>query len=107
VWGIAILLWKTGIAIVPYLVALSYSTLVVAALPWPLLAHWGRWGDFSYGMYLFAFPVQQTIVHFAGPALPLAANVGLSFGITLVLAILSWHLVERPALELKSVVPRS
>jgi peptidoglycan/LPS O-acetylase OafA/YrhL len=103
-WAIAILLSKTGIAIVPYLLALSYSTLVVAALPWPLLTHWGRFGDFSYGMYLFAFPVQQSIVHFAGPNLPLAANVALCFAITLVLAVLSWHFVERPALALKSAV---
>jgi peptidoglycan/LPS O-acetylase OafA/YrhL len=55
-------------------------------------------------MYLFAFPVQQAIVHFVGPNLPLAANVGLCFAITLVLAVLSWHFVERPALALKAAV---
>ena len=103
-WGVAILLSKTAVAMVPYLLALSYSTLVVAALPWPVLTHWGRFGDFSYGMYLFAFPVQQAIVHFAGPQLPLAANIALCFAITLVLAVLSWHFVERPALDLKSAV---
>jgi len=103
-WAAAILLQSTAIAIVPYLVALAYSTLVVASLPWPLLTQWGRFGDFSYGMYLYAFPVQQTIVHVAGPSLPLVANIALCFAITLALAALSWHFVERPALALKSMV---
>jgi peptidoglycan/LPS O-acetylase OafA/YrhL len=53
-------------------------------------------------MYLFAFPVQQTVVHFAGSSLPLAADIAICFGATLCLAALSWHLVERPALALKS-----
>ena len=26
----------------------------------------GKYGDFSYGMYIYAFPVQQTIAHFIG-----------------------------------------
>jgi peptidoglycan/LPS O-acetylase OafA/YrhL len=67
-----------------------------------VLTGFGRWGDFSYGMYLFAFPVQQTIVHFAGPGLSQPLNIAICFGVTLCLAALSWHLVERPALELKS-----
>src|SRR4029079_15870582 len=103
-WGVAILLSKTAVAMVQYLLALSYSTLVVAALPWPVLTHWGRFGDFSYGMYLFAFPVQQAIVHFAGPQLPLAANIALCLAITLVLAAPSSHLVERTTLDLKPAV---
>ena len=100
-WVAAVLAAGNAYAIVLYMVALAYSTLVVAAAPWGLLTHWGRYGDFSYGMYLFAFPVQQTIAHFQGARLPLAWDIALVFGITLVLAILSWHLVERPALALK------
>ncbi len=101
-WGAAFALASTAYAIVPYMLALSYSTLLFAALPWPVLTGFGRWGDFSYGMYLFAFPVQQTVVHFAGASLPLPWNIALCFAVTLLCAALSWHLVERPALALKA-----
>ena len=60
----------------------------------------GRVGDLSYGTYLWAFPVQQTIVHFLpGMApLPLFALAGTA---TILLAALSWHLIEKRALALK------
>lgn len=63
-------------------------------------------GDYSYGIYLFGFPLQQTLV-FLFPALkvwwalfPIAALT------TCAAAIASWHLVEQPALSLRSVLIR-
>jgi peptidoglycan/LPS O-acetylase OafA/YrhL len=67
-----------------------------------VLTGFGGWGDFSYGMYLFAFPVQQTIVHFGGAVLSLPLNIAICFVVTLCCAAISWHLVEHPALQLKS-----
>ncbi len=59
--------------------------------------------DLSYGIYLYAFPVQQTLVALLAPAtMPLVA---LSIPPTLLLAALSWRLVERPALRLKQLPP--
>ena len=101
-WAAAWLLAATAYGSLTYLVALAYTTLLVAVLPWPVLTGFGRWGDFSYGMYMFAFPVQQTIVHFGGAALPLPVDIALCFVVTLGCAALSWHLVEYPALQLKS-----
>ena len=54
-------------------------------------------GDLSYGIYSYAWPVQQTMVDLAGPMDPLT-NIALSVPVTLALAWLSWHLVEKPAL---------
>ncbi len=56
-------------------------------------------GDMSYGVYIMAFPVQQLGVHGAR-TLNWSFTVSLVFSIavTLVLAYLSWHLVEKPAL---------
>lgn len=57
-----------------------------------------RFGDFSYGLYLYAFPVQQMIVAWLGPGQPLRM-VCLSFIGTLLLAILSWYLIEQPIMK--------
>jgi peptidoglycan/LPS O-acetylase OafA/YrhL len=69
------------------------------------LMGFGRYGDFSYGLYLFAFPVQQAVIHVLGRAFPFLASLGLTFVITLALAMASWHLVEAPALALKQRGP--
>jgi len=57
-------------------------------------------GDYSYGLFLYGFPVQQAIVQLDPGigALPLTAA---ALSVALVLAVLSWHGVERRALDLK------
>lgn len=57
-------------------------------------------GDYSYGLFLYGFPVQQAIVQIDPGigALPLTASALL---VALALAALSWHGVERRALDLK------
>lgn len=64
-----------------------------------------RRGDLTYGLYLYAFPVQLLLVHWFRPRLD---PIGLFFAasaVTAVLATLSWHLVERPCLRLKRPRP--
>jgi peptidoglycan/LPS O-acetylase OafA/YrhL len=61
-------------------------------------------GDFSYGTYLYAFPIQQLLVMWfmAGHPVLLFA---LATPLTLVAAALSWRLVERPFLRRKQAQP--
>lgn len=63
-------------------------------------------GDYSYGFYLFAFPVQQTLAYLF-PALrhwwliiPVATVVTLGF------AWLSWNFIEKPVLGRKKEIAR-
>lgn len=56
--------------------------------------------DVSYGVYLYAFPVQQAVISVASP-LGLWPTMLLAAAITVGLACLSWWVVERPALRLK------
>lgn len=61
-----------------------------------------RLGDLSYGMYIFAFPVQQIIAQWGqGRGWLFGVSLGLSFVSTAALAYLSWHLVEKQALRFK------
>lgn len=63
----------------------------------------GKFGDFSYGIYIYAFPVQQSVTFFLGDKASVGYNILISFPITLLLAYLSWHLIEKQALKLKNV----
>lgn len=85
-------------------VLLPYCTLALAMSHQRVLARAGRFGDFSYGLYLYGFLVQQTVNHFTHNTLSALQNALVSLPIALALAVLSWHYVEKPMLALK---PRS
>ncbi len=80
--------------------ALPYAVLVVGLASTPGVRRAARFGDMSYGLYLWAFPVQQLVVHFLGVQ-RMVVDVPLVTGLTLALAFVSWHLVEHPSLRLK------
>lgn len=61
----------------------------------------GRYGDFSYGLYLWGWPSQQIVQSLAAPA-HWELNVALALPLALAFAALSWFLVEKPALAFKS-----
>jgi peptidoglycan/LPS O-acetylase OafA/YrhL len=83
-----------------YAAFLAPLVLHLAYLPGGRVRRFNGWGDFSYGVYIYAFPIQQTLVWLT-PGLSLGAMVALSCLITLAVAVLSWNLVERPALARK------
>lgn len=55
--------------------------------------------DISYGIYLWAYPIQQAVVQLFPGARIWWANAAISFAITVVIATLSWHFVEKPVLD--------
>ena len=86
------------------------SAMLLLAAGWVMGAQrltWGavltdRWGDLSYGFYIWAFPVQQMVVHTGRTQ---GWGWGASFVGSLILtgglAWLSWRLVEKPVLRFK------
>jgi peptidoglycan/LPS O-acetylase OafA/YrhL len=88
---------------VPFLAVLVFPYLVLV-LAYRTPPSWRRitaTGDVSYGLYLYAFPVQQALVASLGAGLGPLAMFALAFPITYLLALGSWWLVERPALARK------
>lgn len=59
-------------------------------------------GDYSYGIYLYGFPVQQAFVSLFGIGDPVVLFLSVVVPITL-LAVFSWHCVEKPALKLRKM----
>lgn len=65
----------------------------------------GATRDLSYGLYIYAWPIQVILLLLGAAAWPLVVYLGASTAITLALALASWVAVEAPALRLKSWSP--
>jgi peptidoglycan/LPS O-acetylase OafA/YrhL len=61
--------------------------------------------DISYGVYLYAFPIQLLLTACAVPKLGFLPYLGITVALTVPLAMVSWLVVERPALRLKNRGP--
>ncbi len=67
----------------------------IPRIPWP-----SRMGDYSYGIYIYGWPCQQMVEYWL-PDLKPMPNFYLSIILTIPFAVLSWHLIEKKALNLK------
>lgn len=56
--------------------------------------------DISYGVYLWGFPVQQTLVFYTGVELGIFPHMVLAILITYFLGWTSWHVVEKPSMNI-------
>lgn len=86
-----------------YHLFIGYLVIGAAYLPSQRLHGFNKWGDYSYGMYLYAFPIQQSVVALV-PGISAVQYVMDSFVITFCLAFLSWHLIEKRSLKFKDSV---
>lgn len=70
------------------------------------LRRWERPGDFSYGVYIFAWPIMQLAAYFG-----LHETGWFVYHLVITIAVhiaafASWHLIEKPAMSLKNWTPR-
>ena len=91
---------------------ISYQTIYLAIVPAAYLAvYLGMMhppkrgplfsGDYSYGLYLFAFPIQQAYTHLFPDARHWWLNAGFTIVAGLSYAAFSWWCVEKPLLSRK------
>ena len=104
-WAIVAALGMVAACRIPHGVALAMPTLgtyllfYLAFTPrwsWPGAS---RYGDLSYGTYLYSYPIQQAIVQTWGPAIGPWGLFACALVPALGAGFLSWHLVERRWLE--------
>lgn len=89
----------TSFAEIASAVFMAYAIMWVASLPMGHLRTFANGNDYSYGTYIYSYPVTQVIL-LLWPTIGVIPLVLMTTGVTLLLALLSWELVERPALSL-------
>ena len=101
--GVAFVVLVVGMRTASYTsigeVAWAYLVLWLAVvLP---LQRFDRYGDYSYGLYIYAFPVEQLLALYGVQKLGFVPYVVSAAAIALVFAAASWFLIEKPFLRLK------
>ncbi len=91
------------LAYLPSRTLLALATIAAAFSCRSLSHQLLRGTDISYGIYIYHSIVINVFVHIG--LMTSLRSVGLVYVGALVLALLSWHLVEKPALACKSVSP--
>lgn len=88
----------TTIYAILFPIAVGYAALWLGLAHISIIRQYNRLGDYSYGMYIYAWPIQQTLVQFFSISLPSILIIA-AFPIALFIAILSWTFIEGPILK--------
>ncbi|HDZ9289775.1 acyltransferase family protein [Vibrio cholerae] len=81
-----------------YIFSMPYFLFCIAYMKG--LSLFRKLGDYSYGMYLIGWPVQQILLSF-NPSISVENHQVLSILFSFLLAVFSWHVIEKPAIGLK------
>ncbi|NMM77919.1 hypothetical protein B2J88_36305 [Rhodococcus sp. SRB_17] len=100
-WVFAVGAFALGRPLLSLWLVVPVTVLIVGNASTPYLRRIGRFGDVSYGMYIYAFPVQQTLIWGFKESFSWWTVLGLTLVTTYVLALASWHFVEKWALNFK------
>jgi len=66
----------------------------------------GEYIDYSYGIYLYGFPIQQAVTSLTGSSRSWWLDLLITLPLTFLVAGLSWRYVETPALKQKHWLPK-
>lgn len=103
-WGVialAVLTWAmaaTPAYTLLLTLTLGYAVFWAGYVPGGWIRAYNGLGDYSYGIYIYAFPMQGAAIWLFGPMGPVE-NMIIAMALTLPPSILSWHLIEKPALD--------
>ncbi len=94
-----VLAWGTDLAEIMSAIFLGYGLLWLATERFGGLRAFTNRHDYSYGVYIYSFPVTQAVLQ-VWPGVNIVSLLAATIAITMILAFLSWELIERPALWL-------
>lgn len=83
-------------------VLLAYSLFAIGKNP--LMSWFGKYGDFSYGIYIYHFPIMQMIIASQTNSIPTYKLFVIGWAISIAIASVSWWIIEARALKLKSKI---
>jgi peptidoglycan/LPS O-acetylase OafA/YrhL len=92
--------WNFGPLTLLVCPALAYLVVYCGLSPMPKLPFFSR-GDYSYGVYLYAFPIQQALIAAFPAAWTWQSHLAVSALATTMFAYFSWHCIEKPTLRLR------
>jgi len=97
-WGAVFLARNTDLLEILTIMASGYSYFWLAFVPAGFFRRYNVLGDYSYGLYIIHWPIAQTLYARVPDLHPL--QIGLyALALSLPLAVLSWHFVEKPCLD--------
>ncbi len=102
-FGLAVLAFGGAFYPMMHAIAVAYAALWLGFADIPWIKAYNRFGDFSYGMYIYAFPVEQALMA-SFPGFRPGLLILTSFPLTLLLAIASWTWIESPALAHRHIL---
>lgn len=91
--------WLPWVAIEPVAIGI---VVVYFACIFKCVGNFGKYGDFSYGIYIVHFPVLQVLVSYGFFKESPWCALGISGLLILLIAFLFWHLIEKPFLRKSS-----
>jgi peptidoglycan/LPS O-acetylase OafA/YrhL len=83
-----------------YCLSIAYILFFIAYIPSGHIRKYNLLGDYSYGIYIYAFPVQQSTAALIPGVSPFFMAL-IATPITILFSVLSWHIIEKRALGLK------
>ncbi|WP_071131780.1 acyltransferase family protein [Enterococcus timonensis] len=80
----------------------SYLIFFFSLGPVPKLANFSRFGDLSYGIYIYSFIIQQLLMYLFHNQLSQLQNFFFTLPLVMICAYISWHLIEKNCMKLKN-----
>ena len=85
------------------IIALTYTAIWFGLKPKGFIRAFNKLGDYSYGIFVFHWPIAQTILQL-NPTISYAELVYTVLPLSLGLAVITWHGVEAPFLRSKTEI---
>lgn len=81
-----------------FILAIAYTTFWLAYVPAGFVRQYNKIGDFSYGIYIYGFPIKQIVITLM-PELDPLSLMAIVTPLIIMVAAASFYFVERPALH--------